>query len=149
MKRIAALLTAVLLIALCCARPASAQGFTYTASGSAGISAPIACDQTASISLSATGQIIALAANQAVYVCGIFGTLTGTTPTVQFEYGTGTTCATGTHVLDGAMLPTAGSTLSLGDGLGTILRAPTGNALCAVLGGTSPSLQGWVLFAQF
>ena len=145
MKR---LLSLAFLFALLAA-PAQAQ-YVNTAQGSAGtLTGPVACDSVAQINLTATGQIIGLQTNLGIYVCGIYATLAGTSPTLLWEYGTGTTCATGTHALSGTLAPTAPALFQQGSGLGDILRVPAGNALCAVLGGTTPSFQGWLMYAQF
>ena len=89
------------------APPASAQ-FVNTASGSSGVTAPVACDKSVVVNATATSQLVAAVANTSVYVCGFFGTIAGTTPTLAFEYGTGTTCGTGTTLLTGTMTPASG-----------------------------------------
>ncbi len=99
------------------------------------------------IAQTASAQLVALVTGQTIYVCQATFTLTGTSPTAKFQYGTGTTCATGPTDLTGAMAPTAGSFLSLGWG-GTIFKSAASNALCIVLAGTTPSAQGVLTFVQ-
>lgn len=98
------------------------------------------------VSSATTTQLVALSGSTVVYACGFSVVATGTTPTVQFEYGTGASCGTGTTTLTGAYAPTAGSPLSYSNG-GTIFKTPAGNALCVVTGGT-PNAQGVLTFVQ-
>lgn len=79
--------------------------------------------------------------NRRIIVCGYDFTVTGTTPTYQFEEGTGSTCGTGTVTLSGAYAPTAGTKASYGGAGSTILATDPGQRLCIVSGGT-PGLQG-------
>lgn len=107
---------------------------------------------SASIAFSSNTTVI-LVANQQVkriYVCAIHIVMTsGTTPTLAFTYGTGSTCGTGTVTLTGTMaLPTtSGSLLVFGYG-GTIFFAEKGNDLCMVTGGTSPTGNGFITYVQ-
>ena len=82
-----------------------------------------------------------------IYVCSINGTLAGTSPTMQFEYGTGATCGTGTGTLTGAMAPSTGTFFEMGAGQ-AIFTVPAGNNFCVVTGGTTPSLQGVLTYVQ-
>lgn len=112
--------------------------------------------QSVPISIAATAgtvQLVAISGTTAVYVCGFSAQITaGTTPTIQFEYGTGTTCGTGTTTLTGTYAPGAGTApatdpISFSGGY-TIFKAPAGNAFCIVAGGTTPSVGGFVTFVQ-
>jgi len=94
-----------------------------------------------SISSATTTQLVALSGTTHVYVCGFAFTLAGTTPTLAFEYGTGTTCGTGTTALTGAF-SAAQSVYPPGY---TVMTAPSGNALCAVTTGTGTPLMEGVL----
>lgn len=100
-----------------------------------------------------TTSIVAVSGATAVFVCGFNIEVTaGTTPTFQFEYGTGATCGTGTTVLSGAYLGEA-TTLGLSDflyggGEMTIMQAPASNGVCIVTGGTTPSIVGVVTYVQ-
>lgn len=104
------------------------------------------------ISSATTTQLVALSGTTIVYVCGgvaVGGA--GTNPSFELEYGTGSTCGTGTTVLTGAMA--TGVTVST-TAPGPIIPIPAGpktaagNALCAVTGGTSPNFQGYITFVQ-
>lgn len=108
------------------------------------------------ISTATTTQIVALSGTTAVYVCGyslVAGA--GTNPSIQFEYGTGASCGTGTTALTGAMA--TGVTVSTtapgpifnspGQDV-SLLKTAAGNALCLVSGGTTPNFQGFVTFVQ-
>lgn len=99
------------------------------------------------ISTATTTQLVALSASKVIYVCGFALTLTGTTPTVQFEYGTGASCGTGTTVLTGAFAPTTGSFIQT-QGASTLFATAASNALCAVTAGTGPSDQGVLTYVQ-
>lgn len=92
--------------------------------------------------LAANTQIVALTANQVVYVCGYFFTLTGTAPTVQFVGGTGATCGTGTTNLTGVLLPLTGSFIAAGNAGRAILVDGNGAALCLFITGTTPVVAG-------
>lgn len=116
--------------------------------GSAGQVSPLACDKSLALNLTATAQVVAISGTTAISVCGFAATATGTTPTFQFEYGTGTVCGTGTVVLSGALAPTTGSFVAYGSGLGAIFQTPAAQALCIVVGGTTPSVQGVLSYAQ-
>jgi hypothetical protein len=99
------------------------------------------------LTLTASSQLIAASGSTSVYVCGFAATAAGTSPTLQFAYGTGTTCGTGTVNLTGAFAPTAGTELKTHGAL-TQFSAPSGNNLCAIVGGTSPSIQGYLTYVQ-
>lgn len=92
-----------------------------------------------SITSATTTQLIALSAGQHIYVCGVALSSVGGTST--FEYGTGSSCGTGTTSLTGPF--PASSTVIL-SGAETKFTAPVGNALCLV-SGTSTSATGGVL----
>lgn len=112
-------------------------------------SAPIA------ISTATTTQLVALSGTTVVYLCGYQAVAgAGTNPSLQFVYGTGSSCATGLTSLTGAMA--TGVTVATGvpgpifesSPGNTILKTPAGNALCVTTGGTTPNFQGWVSFVQ-
>jgi len=79
-----------------------------------------------------TVQLVALSTGKKVYVCGVTDGSAGTTPSISLEYGTGSSCATGTAELTGAVPFTSGSAINIGSGAGTVAAAPTGNAVCAL-----------------
>lgn len=99
------------------------------------------------ISSATTTQLVALSAGLRIYVCGVYASAAGTSPTMQFEYGTGSTCGTGTTLLTGTIAASTTVPLALETGL-TNFSAPQGNALCAISGGTGPSFQGLLTFVQ-
>jgi hypothetical protein len=100
-----------------------------------------------SLALTASSQLIAASGGSSIFVCGFAATAAGTSPTLQFVYGTGTTCGTGTVNLTGAFAPTAGTELRAGGAI-TQFSVPSGNNLCAIVGGTSPSIQGFLTYVQ-
>jgi hypothetical protein len=95
----------------------------------------------------ATTQIVALSGVTQIFVCGFMGAGGGTSPTLQFVYGTGSNCATGTTNLTGAFLPGSGSTSSYTPGM-TGFKAAAGNALCLTQTGTAPSYNGVITYVQ-
>lgn len=95
------------------------------------------------ITTATTTQLVALAANKKVYVCH-FGASLGASTTVALEYGTGSTCGTGTTVLSGAIA--GAGTIDLGFG-GTVASNAVSNALCALSTGTG-GIQGVLTFVQ-
>jgi hypothetical protein len=102
---------------------------------------------SAAISATASAQLVALQSGQVVYVCGFNYTSTGTNPTTKFVYGTGAVCATGQVALTGTYAPTAGSAvMKPWDGTG--FQTAAGNALCLVIAGTTPSIQGVVTYVK-
>lgn len=90
-----------------------------------------------------TTQLVALSAGKSVHVCSVAVSSVGGTST--FEYGTGSTCGTGTTALTGAFA--AASTVSLGGG-GDKFTAPAGNALCLLSGASTTATAGVVAYVQ-
>lgn len=99
-----------------------------------------------------TTQLVALIANQNIFVCDAFLNQVDGTGSLKLVYGTGTNCATGTANLTG---PIFASTVAsgvtntvLGSGIpSTQAVVPSGNALCAT---TTGSIQqsGWLTYVQ-
>lgn len=107
------------------------------------------------ISTATTTQIVALSGTTVVYVCGYsLVAAAGTNPSIQFEYGTGASCGTGTTTLTGAMATGVTVSTTVGGPIFTagndvsLLKTAAGNALCLVSGGTTPNFQGFVTFVQ-
>lgn len=105
------------------------------------------------ITSATTTSLVAISGTTSIYVCGFavsFGS-TVSPDTIQFEYGTGATCGTGTTVLTGA-LNTSGlltGSITYGGAGQTIFKTPAGQRLCAVSTvGTGPSIQGVLTFVQ-
>ncbi len=94
-----------------------------------------------------TVQVVAANSSNPITVCAIAFTMTGTSPTAAFEYGSGTACATSPVTLTGEFAPGLGVEIWLGGPL-TLMTAPPGNALCVVLTGTSPTIQGVLTYVQ-
>jgi hypothetical protein len=99
------------------------------------------------ISTATTTQLVALSAGKAIYVSA-WDVIAAGTGNVTLEYGTGTNCGTGTTALTGAYPLTAQAGISKGDGSGTVLFVPAGNALC-VLTSAAVQMSGSVAYAQF
>lgn len=114
--------------------------------------------QTVSVSIASatTTQIVALSGTTTVYVCNWNFTINSSATTassVAFEYGTGSSCGTGTTVLTGPMgtenaAAGAGILLVNGPSAGTSFSTPAGNALCLLTAGTTVALHGQVTFVQ-
>jgi hypothetical protein len=101
-----------------------------------------------SITSSGSGehQLVAPVANQVIQVCGFTYDLGGTSPTVEFDYGTqtSTACDTGTTAMTGAMSQTTRTVSGPLD----YFTVPAGNQLCLKLGGTSPTAVGVLTYVQ-
>lgn len=102
-----------------------------------------------------TTQLVALSGTTSIYVCSFQAAANaGTNPSFQFEYGTGASCGTGTTALTGAMATgvtvsaTAPGPVFESSPGNTTLKTPSGNALCAVIAGTSAVFNGWVSYVQ-
>lgn len=100
------------------------------------------------LNLSSTGgEVLPVSGNSRIYTCGFVASVAGTTPSLKFRYGTGTACGTGSTDLTGVILPAAGTVLSYTPSA-TAFSAPAGQALCVVLAGTSPSVQGVLTYVR-
>jgi hypothetical protein len=126
---------------------ATGQGQTGTGVGRQtlsqdSLSAPI------SISTATTTQIVALSGSTSIYVTSEDFMAAGV-DTFQWIYGTGTACATGQGTLSGAYsLSTSNPGLTKGGGVGTILKVPSGNALCAITT-AAVAVAGSISYMQF
>ena len=99
------------------------------------------------ITSATTTQLVALSGTTKVYACGFNATL-GASTSVAFEYGTGSSCGTGTTLLTGALtMGTTGGMVNVGGGEATAITAIAGNALCAVSTGTG-GIQGVLTYVQ-
>jgi hypothetical protein len=108
------------------------------------------------VNAAGTTQLLAPVTGASIYVCGghldIASSAT-TAATAKFEYGTGSSCGTGTTALTGTM-GTGQASSSIGaqpvslSTFGTNLEAPAGNALCIVTAGTTVSVQGYINLVQ-
>ena len=130
------------------ANVAAPQGVTPSARSSSGATYLTTCDSNVAVNISTatTTQVLA-AASSNWRICSISLSVAGTTtPTATIEYGTGTTCGTGTTVLSGAL---PAGTYTYGSGIGTIFPALYQKEVCIVSGGTGPSIQGMINYTQF
>ena len=92
-----------------------------------------------------TTQIVALSGNTSIYVCGFHGSHNAA-GALQWEYGTGVACATGTTALTGVETLDTNDPVSYGPG-STIFTVPPGNALCAVTS-VAGAFHGVVTYVQ-
>lgn len=99
------------------------------------------------VSTATTTQLVALSGVTLIRVTS-FDVIAGGTGNITFVYGTGINCGTGTTSLTGPYNLTAQAGISKGSGIGTILKVPSGNALCVT---TSAAVQmsGSVSYQQF
>lgn len=107
------------------------------------------------IATATTTALITPVVGQGIYICGYQAVAgAGTNPSLQFEYGTGATCGTGTTVLTGAMATgvtvsaTAPGPIFQGGGGNTLFKSGLSAGLCIVSGGTTPNFQGFVTYVQ-
>lgn len=100
------------------------------------------------ISSATTTSLVAISGTTSIYVCGWqLQTVSGTTPTIQFEYGTGAACTSPT-VLTGTYTGAALQVFTSPSSDTSLLKTPSANGLCLVTGGTTPNVQGFVTFVQ-
>lgn len=109
------------------------------------------------ITSATTTQLVALVVSQVIYVCGFSATIAPaavTADTLLFEYGTGSSCGTGTTSLTGTYgngdLTTAAppTVVAAGNGGQTIFNTTAGNALCALSAGGAVNIQGVLTYVQ-
>ena len=96
------------------------------------------------ITSATTTSLIAPATGQAIYVCGVNLTMAAST-SIQFEYGTGATCGTGTTALSG-VIPTAQITTPSENA--TQMVTPVTQRLCALTTGTA-GIHGYINYVQW
>jgi hypothetical protein len=128
-------------------------GYVYNGAGTNGWDREFYCGIAAPVTINVTSgtvQLVGLSGSTNIRVCSYQFTLTGTSPTAAFAYGTGTNCGTGTTTL-GAMAPTSGSVITSpsGGASNLVFEVPAGDALCLTVGGTSPSAQGWLTYVRY
>ena len=99
-----------------------------------------------SLASSTATAIVATVAGKTVYVCGVTFTLSGTSPTALWT--SAATCGTSPTNLTGTMVPTTGSTITIGYGGHVAFSNTNGQNLCLTLAGTSPSAQGVITYVQ-
>ncbi len=81
------------------------------------------------------------------YVCGWSISLIGASQTIQFEYGSGASCGTGTVLLTGAMGPGTLAEQQLVHEL-PLRATPLNNSICAVTTGATVNAQGVMTYVQ-
>lgn len=96
----------------------------------------------------ATTQIIAATANNSIYVCGYQMAQIATAGTVQWLYGTGASCGTGTVNISAPMGMTASLPITYSGGSGYIFKVPIGNALCLTTTGAGGTVGGFLTLIQ-
>jgi hypothetical protein len=100
------------------------------------------------VSITAGGKVLAGVAGKQTFVCGIYATLAGTTPTIQLQAGTGTNCGNSTATLSGAFAPSPnGTEFFLGDGMTTV-TAGAGLDVCLTLTGSGAGVVGLMDYVQ-
>lgn len=108
----------------------------------------IGCTNSAVVSVPSgtTVQIVALTAGKQIRVCS-FGLSISLAGTAQFEYGTGTLCATGTTALTGAMNMTAGVPFTMNMAEGQLFASASANAVCIVA--ATGNVNGFISYAVY
>lgn len=99
------------------------------------------------ITTATTTQLIAPVTGKAATICGFYSTTANAGATLVFNTGTGSTCATGTTVLTGTMLTSSSGRFDL-LGSGQKLKSAVGGGICVITAGTTPGIQGFVVFTQ-
>lgn len=102
-----------------------------------------------------TTAIAPVAGNASVYPCqGVITIASSATSaaTAQFEFGTGTACATPTKVLTGTfgagVVPSTGGQTALVVNIGELSPSAFANGFCIVTAGTTVNVQGYFTFIQ-
>jgi hypothetical protein len=137
----------LLLVLLLAACPAIAQQQAGHGNPCADPSASL---QSLNVSMSGTSavQLVALSGSTKIHICALtVGWGGGKSPTFSLEYGTGTNCGTGTTVIIPAttITPSAPNSPAYP---AKFFVTPSGQALCYVLTGTSPTGQLIVTYVQ-
>ena len=101
---------------------------------------------SAVINLAATGKVITGTSGKSTFICGFHVTVTGTAPTLQWQNGTGSNCATGNGNLTGVYAPTAGSQLAYANSSSVFSTNTSSVDVCGIVGGTTPSVQGVISY---
>jgi hypothetical protein len=111
--------------------------------------APIVCDQAVAVSMSTatTTEMVALTAGQRVQVCG-FALSAGGATTAKLVRGTGANCGTSTTDITAPFEFADNSSLVYGNGVGTVVRLPTGTALC-ITTSQAVALSGVITYTKF
>lgn len=98
------------------------------------------------VATATTGQVVPLVAGQTVSICGYVASSVAAS-TVQLVYGTGANCGTGTTPINSPVFIGASVPAVLHSAF-AFFSAPTGNAICATIGGTGP-VNITVSYTQF
>lgn len=139
---------AALAFSISLANAQSTQQLCYTTNGiNCAPSIQTSASKSIAISSATTTQIIPLVVGQTIYVTS-WDAISSAAGTLQWEYGTGTNCATGTTILTGTYAFGASTVITKGNGLGYIWAIPQGNALCLVSASTI-NAQGSISYSQF
>lgn len=100
-----------------------------------------------SVTTATTTQLVGLVASSVIHVTS-FDVIAAGTGNIQFVYGTGSNCGTGTAGLTGNYNLTAQAGIAKGSGIGPVLVVPAGNALC-VITSAAVGMYGSVSYTQF
>lgn len=150
MKKILLALAALFISASSLYAQPGPQSLCYTTNGTNCVPAVQASNSVSIASNTAsTFELVAASTGKAIYVTSFNVDVNGT-ETVQFKYGTGTNCGSGTTVLTGVYSLTVGTNVvTVGNGLGVVLYVPQGNALCYTTTAGTTVVAGSVSYAQF
>jgi hypothetical protein len=99
------------------------------------------------ISTATTTELIALSAGKAIAITSL-NVISSGTGDIQFVYGTGTACATGSTAVTGNYSLIAQAGLAIGSGVAPILILPPGKALCAITS-AAVVMAGSISYVQF
>jgi hypothetical protein len=102
------------------------------------------------ITSATTTNLVSAVSGDYISVCNWQVSVVGTSPTVQFEYGTtvSTACDTGATALTGAMAIPTTTLFTPASGNGLKLRVPVSQQLCLVSGGTITGIEGYITYVQ-
>lgn len=100
-----------------------------------------------SITSATTTQLIPAISSESIGITA-FNIIASGSGNIKLVYGTGTNCGTGQTDLTGNYPLAASSGISSGAGIGLVLIAPPGNAVCAVTS-AAVTMAGSIAFVQF
>ncbi len=129
------------------AAPTSADLTGVVSSGN--LAGLVGCDSTALLSMNTatTTQAIPLVAGKSIYICGFVVNAGGTT-TARLVQGSGTNCGTGQSNLTPAFNLVSGGNVTIGNGVGQVLKVNSGSALC-ITNSAAIALNVLVIYTQF
>jgi len=129
--------------------------FTPAAIGTNGPISPAGCDLNGvgNFAQNTTGALLNGSAGTNVYICNLVFSFAGatTTGTITISYSSSVACTGLTTLWELNITANTPQTLSFGSGLGSIIKAPTGQTVCVTTTGITSNVlisPSWAQFSQ-